>query len=162
MRKRKDVPHRPVRGSADVPARLRELEHAQLHAVLATAAEGKPYASLVACALVPDGAGVLFATPRQTRKYRNILANSSVSILVDTRADNGRDYLSAESFTIEGTAHPLRRGRRRDEMREIFLGRHPALRDFVADAGTALVLVKAEQVVHVGRFQEVTIWKPGS
>lgn len=156
-----DVPHRVVRGTADVPARLRELEKRQLHAVLATAAEGKPYTSLVACALVPGGTGVLFATGRRTRKYRNILANAAVSILIDTRANSGRDYLSAESLTIEGNARPLRRGRRRDEMRRVFLTKHPALKAFVADRETALVLVEAEQIVHVGHFQEVTVWKAG-
>jgi len=156
-----DVPHRTVRGTADVPARLRDLEKRQLHAVLATAAEGKPYTSLVACALAPGSTGVLFATGRRTRKYRNILANAAVSILIDTRANTGRDYLSAESLTIEGTARPLRRGKRREEMGKVFLSKHSALEDFVADRETALVLVEAEQIVHVGRFQEVTVWKVG-
>ena len=154
-----DVPHRIVRGTADVPARLRELGNSRLHAVLATAAEGKPYTSLVAYALSPGGTGVLFATGKRTRKYRNILANAAVSILIDTRANSSKDYLAAESLTIEGTARPLRRGRRRDEMGLAFLSSHPALEAFVADRETALVLVEADQIVHVGRFQEVTIWK---
>ena len=44
-------------------------------------------------------------------------------------------------------------------MREVFLTKHPTLKAFVADRETALVLVEAEQIVHVGRFQEVTNWK---
>ena len=159
--KRVDVPHRIVRGTADVLARLRELEKGQLHAVLATAAEGRPYTSLVAYALAPGGMGVLFSTGKRTRKYRNILANAAVSILIDTRANTGRDYLTAESLTIEGSARPLRRGRSRDEMGKVFLSKHPVLEAFVADRETALVLVEAEQIVHVGRFQEVTVWKVG-
>ena len=46
-------------------------------------------------------------------------------------------------------------------MGEVFLSKHPALKAFVADRGTALVLVEAEQILHVGRFQAVTVWKAG-
>jgi hypothetical protein len=154
-----DIPHRILKGKADVLERLRDLEEKQLHAVLATAAEGKPYTSLVACALAPEGTGVLFATGKRTRKYRSVLANPAVSVLLDTRVNLGEDYLSAESITIEGIARPLRRGKRRDRMAGAFLAKHPALSPFVADRETALVLVEAQQVVHVGGFQEVTVWR---
>jgi hypothetical protein len=153
------IPQHIVKGTADVLRRIADLAGTQLHAVLATVAGERPYTSLVACALAPGGKGVLFATARETRKYRNLLGNPRVSVLIDTRVNSGQDYLTAESLTIEGTARPLRRGARRDRMAGIFLRRHPALREFLAGADTALVLVEPEQVVHVGHFQEVTIWK---
>ena len=44
--------------------RLRELDALQRHAVLATEGDGKPYTSLVAFALSPDGAALLFPTSK--------------------------------------------------------------------------------------------------
>ena len=157
----RDLPHRIIRGDADVQKKLCDLDRDQLHAVLATSLHDKPYTSLVAFAAAPGGSGILLATARKTRKYRNILANPSVAVLIDTSANSRKDYFSAESLTIEGTAHPLRRGRRRDEMSAVFLRKHPALENFVADRDMALVLVEPEQIVHVGHFQEVTVWKAG-
>ena len=127
--------------------------------VLATEGGGKPYTSLVAFALAPEGRDVLFATARKTRKYTNLLANPGVSLLLDTRTNSGRDYLAAESLTVEGDAKALRWGCVRDEMGRILVRKHPALEDFIADRETALILVEARQIVHVGHFQDVTVWK---
>lgn len=126
--------HRPILGSTDVLPRLMELSRHQRYAVLAT---------------------------RGSRKYRNLRADPRVALLLDSRANSVRDYLEAESITVEGLARPVRRGARRELLTALLCRRHPALRSFVADAGTALVVVEARQVVHVGRFQKVSVWKRG-
>jgi len=113
----------------------------------------------VAFALAPEGRNVLFATARKTLKYTNLLADPGVSLLLDTRTNSGRDYLAAESLTVEGDAKALRWGCVRDEMGRILVRKHPALEDFIADRETALILVEARQIVHVGHFQDVTVWK---
>jgi len=153
------IPHRRVKGDSDALAKLVAIASRQRHAVLATVSGGLPYVSLVAFALTGDGRGILFATPRGTRKYRNLRKNPSVSLLIDTRSNSSRDYLGAESVAVEGRATPLRRGRRRGELAKALCRAHPRLRSFVADPTTALVFVEVMQVVHVGRFQEVSVWK---
>ncbi len=152
------IPSRRTEGSADALQRLREIASGQRHAVLAVESGGRPYTSLVAFALASGGRGAVFATPRETRKYRSLRANPLVSLLIDTRSNTGRDYLKAESVTVEGRARTLRRGRLRDEMTELLRRKHPRLGLFLDAPSTAVVLVEARQVIHVGRFQEVSVW----
>jgi len=155
------LPAVPSRGNAGVPARLAAIDRTRRHAALATAADGAPYLSLVAFALAQDGAAVLFATPRDSRKYRNLRANPRVSLLLDTRGERDRDYASAEAITIVGRARVLRAGSSswREAGRALH-AKHPVLAAFLEVATTALVRVEIEEAVHVGGFQRVTTWRP--
>jgi nitroimidazol reductase NimA-like FMN-containing flavoprotein (pyridoxamine 5'-phosphate oxidase superfamily) len=154
----KKIPVKVSKGTLSVPDRIRNLNKKQRHAVLATDAQGQPYTSLVAYALTPDGKGVLFATPKLTRKYRNILANNRVSLLIDTRSNTDRAYMGAESITILGKAHPLKQSLKRDTLAEIFLNKHPRLFEFVRSPETALIYVEMMHCIHVTQFQTVSEW----
>jgi nitroimidazol reductase NimA-like FMN-containing flavoprotein (pyridoxamine 5'-phosphate oxidase superfamily) len=156
------LPAVPRRGEAGVPARLAAIDRERRHAALATDAGGAPYLSLVAFSLAPGGAAVLFATPRRSRKFRNLRANPRVSLLLDTRGERDRDYGSAEAITVVGRARVLRAGSAawRDAGRAL-QAKHPALVAFLEAATTALVRVEIEEAVHVGGFQRVTTWRPG-
>jgi len=155
------LPAVPRRGDAGVPARLAALDRARRHAALATDAGGEPYLSLVAFALAPDGAAVLFATPRRSRKYRNLRANPRVSLLLDTRGERDRDYGSAEAITVVGRACVLRAGSSGwRETERALRTKHPVLAAFIGAATTALVRVEIEEAVHVAGFQRVTTWRP--
>jgi nitroimidazol reductase NimA-like FMN-containing flavoprotein (pyridoxamine 5'-phosphate oxidase superfamily) len=155
------LPAVPSRGNAGVPARLAAIDRTRRHASLATAADGAPYLSLVAFALAPDAAAVLFATPRGSRKYRNLRANPRVSLLLDTRGERDRDYASAEAITLVGRARVLRTGSFawREAGRALH-DKHPALAAFLEATTTALVRVDIDEAVHVGGFQRVTTWRP--
>jgi heme iron utilization protein len=156
------LPAVPHRGDAGVPARLAAIGRTRRHAALATDAGGAPYLSLVAFALAQDGAAVLFATPRGSRKYRNLRANPRVSLLLDTRGERDSDYGRAEAITIVGRARVLRAGSSPwREAGQILHAKHQALAAFLAAATTALVRVEIEEAVHVGGFQRVTTWRPG-
>jgi nitroimidazol reductase NimA-like FMN-containing flavoprotein (pyridoxamine 5'-phosphate oxidase superfamily) len=157
-----ELPAAPRRGDAGVTARLAAIGRKRRHAALATDENGAPYLSLVAFALAQDGAAVLFATPRGSRKFRNLRANPRVSLLLDTRGERDRDYGRAEAITIVGRARVLRAGSSRwREAGQILHARHPALAAFFEAATTALVRVDIEEAVHVGGFQRVTTWRPG-
>ena len=156
--KKRSIPLQKTSGSADVPARLRALNRSQRHAVLATDGKGQPYTSLVAFALTDDASGIIVATPKKTRKYRNIIRNNRVSLLIDTRTNSARGYLQSEAMTILGTATPVRKSRKRDALAGLLVKKHPALADFVQSSSTALVFVTLEKVLHVGRFQIVSQW----
>lgn len=154
------IPHTKSSGSVDVPERLRAMDRKQRHAVLATDAGGRPYTSLVAFALTPDARGILFATPKNTVKYRNILRNSNISLMVDTRSNTRKGYMNAEAIAVLGTAAPVRKGRRRDAYREVFIKKHPALSEFLGAPSTALVYMTITKALHAGRFQTVSEWVP--
>jgi nitroimidazol reductase NimA-like FMN-containing flavoprotein (pyridoxamine 5'-phosphate oxidase superfamily) len=156
---KKSIPERVSKGSVSVSDRIKALNKTQPHAVLATALNGKPYTSLVAFALTTDGKGILFATPKASTKYRNIVKNKHVSLLIDTRSNTGKDYMKAESITILGTARPLRDKSALQEATDILAGKHPALSQFIRSPKTALILVEAAVCMHVTRFQSVTVWK---
>ena len=153
------LPFLKNQGKVNVQERLRILNKKQRHAVLATDADGQPYTSLVAFALTPDREGILFATPKKTGKYRNIMKNRKVSIMIDTRSNSARGYMQSEALTILGTAIPVRRGKQWNEMAGILINKHPQLEEFVRAHSTALVLVAFKKVLHTGRFQSVTAWE---
>ncbi len=64
---------------------IQEMIAANRFCVLATVSEGTPHCSLMFYAASDDGREIYMATPRNTRKYRNLVANPSVSLLIDTR-----------------------------------------------------------------------------
>jgi nitroimidazol reductase NimA-like FMN-containing flavoprotein (pyridoxamine 5'-phosphate oxidase superfamily) len=152
------IPTRVSKSSVPVINRLRILNKTQMHAVLATDCNGQPYASLIAYALTPDMKGVVFATPKSTRKYKNILRNSHVSLLIDTRSNTKKDYMDAESITIIGKACPLRRGKRWSDLAGILKRKHTELSEFINSQETALVLVQITKGIHVTKFQSVSEW----
>jgi len=155
----KTIPDRVRRGTISVPDRLRVVNNAQPHAVLATVTGRQPYTSLIAYALTPDMKGVLFTTPKATRKYRNILKNPCVSLLIDTRTNTPEDYMDAESITILGDARTLRRGKKWGELSVIFLKKHPQLKEIIHSPETAFMFITIRKCIHVTKFQSVSVWE---
>jgi nitroimidazol reductase NimA-like FMN-containing flavoprotein (pyridoxamine 5'-phosphate oxidase superfamily) len=156
---KKQLPLEKTRGTVAVAERLRFMNSTQRHAVLATVSDGQPYTSLVAFAMTPDMKNVVFATPRKTAKYRNILRNSRVALLIDTRSNTDAAYMKSEAVTVVGTAVPIRRGRKRESLSGILIEKHPALRRFVQEKTTAIIVVESERCFHTGSFQEVSEWR---
>jgi nitroimidazol reductase NimA-like FMN-containing flavoprotein (pyridoxamine 5'-phosphate oxidase superfamily) len=153
------IPATISKGRVSVLARLKHLDRTQRHAVLATASNDRPHASLVAFALTPDGRGLLFATPRGTTKYRNMIKNKRVALVVDNRENIDQDYLGAEALSIFGMAHEVKQTQARSGMKAIMTRKHAALREFIDAPTTFLILVKIERCLHIGKFQTITEWK---
>jgi nitroimidazol reductase NimA-like FMN-containing flavoprotein (pyridoxamine 5'-phosphate oxidase superfamily) len=156
---KKDVPDRISKGSVPVLKRLALLNKTEWHAVLATASGRTPYTSLVAFALTPDNKGILFATPKDSTKHRNMLQNKNVSLLIDTRSNQKKDYLHAESLTILGTVTVLRKNAGGKALATVLAKKHPGLSGFIKSPKTAVMLVKITACLHVSKFQEVSVWK---
>jgi hypothetical protein len=159
MTERKSLPVKKEKGTANVLERFKALDELQMHAVLSTMGESGPYLSLVAYAATHDLKGILFATPNNTRKYKNILKNKNVALLVDTRSNNEADYFSAEAITMTGIATPVKKGRRWFGMANILLKKHPGLKNFISSENTRLVLVRIIDYTHVTKFQAVSYLK---
>ena len=138
---------------------LKTLNTKTLHAVLATAHDNMPYTSLVAYAFDCQEKVFVFLTPRKTTKFINLLRNPNVSLLIDTRGNTDRDYLSAEAFTVIGNAVAMRASKRRERLLKTFLNKHPKLTDFSKERSTAIIVVDIQRCFKVTRFQEVFRYK---
>ncbi len=123
-------------------------------AVLATSGDDKPHTSLVAFANAGSMGRILFATNKATKKFSNIRGNSQVALLVDNRTNQVEDFIDAIAVTAHGTAVELEGDERRD-MEEVYLAKHPHLRDFVASPSTALVMIEVSKFDIAKRFQWV-------
>jgi len=55
--------------------------------VLATVSDGNPHCSLMAYATDDDCREIYMITQKGTKKYKNLIKNPSVSLLIDTREE---------------------------------------------------------------------------
>ena len=140
--------------SDDCAQVLHELCCDQPLAVLATACESAPYASLVAIAMTADLRRLYFATPRATRKAANLAGNPRVALLLDNRSNRLTDFTRAAAATVIGTAEELR-GDERASGLALYLEHHPHLAEFAASPGTVLFVVTVTRISLVTRFQQV-------
>jgi len=144
--------------SSQLQGLLRELFASQKFAALATEDGGKPHNCLVAFATTDDLRNLLFTTARDTSKYRNIVAESRVAILVDSRSNQDSDFRNAIAVTATGRAKEAK-GRERDRLLVIYLAKHPQLADFANVSENALVKVEIENY-EIATFHNVRIFKP--
>jgi len=160
MQKEK-VPSTTRKGRVLIPERLQVLDRTEYFAVLATDDGGQPYTSLVNFALTPDCREVIFATPKATRKYRNMMKTRSVAILIDNRSKKTKNLMGTEAVTVIGNARPLRRGKTWEAFAKIYTKKHPDLTEFVRSPSTALMVVDARRCIHVSQFQTISVWDCG-
>jgi nitroimidazol reductase NimA-like FMN-containing flavoprotein (pyridoxamine 5'-phosphate oxidase superfamily) len=133
---------------------IRNLLESQRLAVLSTQNHGQPYCNLIAIAATEDLRHLLFATTRATRKYANLMADPRVAVLVDNRRNDPADFAEAAALTALGKAWEVQ-GVERQHFLEVYLKKHPYLKEFAAGPTCALLRVKVEKYLVVTRFQEV-------
>jgi len=133
---------------------LKKLLESQPLAVLATQNRGQPYASLIAFASSDDLKSLYFATTRSTRKYANLSSDSRVAVLVDNRSNKASDFRWAMAATATGKAKEVN-ARKRKKALELYLDKHPHLREFVHSPTCALCEIRVQTFFVVNRFQHV-------
>jgi uncharacterized pyridoxamine 5'-phosphate oxidase family protein len=124
---------------------LREIVSTQYFAVLNTIGEGLPHSNLVSFAATEDLKSLVFVTGRNTRKYRNVQDNHNVSLLVDNRTNRPSDTSQAIAIAAIGIAREEIDNR--SLLRDIFLARHPQLRQFVEAPDSAIMLVTIREYI---------------
>ena len=139
---------------------LNELFIAQKLAVLGTHRGGQPYGSLVAFAATSDLRNLVFATTRATRKFANLRSDPRVSMVLDNRSNRVADFRKAVAATALGRAREVR-GKERENLAEMYLAKHPHLKEFVGSPTCALVKMRVEVYYVVWRFQNVFEWRVG-
>lgn len=139
---------------AQLQQTVRALLDSQAHGVMATQHDRQPYTSLMAFAVTPDLQRIVIATYRATRKHANLLANPRVSLLIDNRTNASVDYHDAVAISAQGTVVEVE-GARRDELLQLYLGKHPELADFTAAADCVLLQLNVDCYYVVSQFQNV-------
>jgi len=143
-----------------LPQRIRLLFERERFAVLSTQGEGQPYASLIAFTISEDLSTAVFATPTATRKYHLLMNCDRVAFLVDSRSRGEKDMMKIEAITATGRATCLAPGPERDLWAGLHVEHHPHLESFVQSPSCALFRIDIIRYFHVGRFQEVSQWRP--
>ncbi|MHC4795354.1 MAG: pyridoxamine 5'-phosphate oxidase family protein [Planctomycetota bacterium] len=138
---------------------IRELLTSNRLGVLSTCAKDRPHASLVALLTTNDLKFILFATLRSTKKYENLISNSHVAMLIDNRSNEDYDFHEAAAVTVTGRARELHVNERA-EWSDLFLSKHPHLKDFVESPNCALFIVEVERYRLVRKFQQVMEYVP--
>ena len=111
--------------------------------VLATVSDGKPHCSLMAYAAADDASEIYMVTHKQTKKYRNLMENPAVSLLIDTREDHpGPDRLKARAMTVSGICEGIKEEGKRSFVRARLLERHPHLRSFLDHPDAELLCIR--------------------
>ena len=122
---------------------MRALAKERNMCVLATIDNAKPYCSLMAYAADETCNEIYMVTHRKTQKYKNLLENPAVSLLIDTREKTPRSQTQA--LTIEGTFYKIQNPKKKIEIRNTLLKEHPHLEGFMdhPDAEFLCIKIKA-------------------
>ena len=133
---------------------LKALFSSQRLAVLSTHRDGQPYASLVAFTASGDLRQIYFATPNTTRKYANLMADSRVAFLVDSRLNEESDIHAAMAVTAMGSAREIDKTTN-DRFLAQYLDKHPYLESFIKSPTCSWICTDIASYYLVRRFQNV-------
>jgi len=109
--------------------------------VLATVGDGVPHCSLMSYAAASDGTELYLVTHRQTKKYRNLMKNPAVSLLIDTRGDDSPSE-AVRALTVDGIFRKIGSEEEWTTVRERLLKNHPLLRELLDDPDAEIFAVR--------------------
>lgn len=129
----------------------RTLDSSRLAVLATTDSDGQPHTSLMAFTVFGGVGSLVVATYRDSLKYRSILENEKVALLID-----GRDGVSpgGDVLTARGRAAQIA-GDDREKALEMHVARHPDLVGFLRSADCALVGIAVEEYEIVGGIDDV-------
>jgi len=127
----------------------------QKYAVVATQGLDDLYTTLIAYYSTDDLKNIYFVTSKRSKKYRNLIHNPNVSLLIDDRKNKSSDLLNATAITAIGQAFELK-----DNLSKIinlFINKHPKLKKFIESPESVLIDVKVDKYIFVNNFQNKNI-----
>ena len=136
---------------------IQEVIQANRFAVLASAFEDQPYASLIAVTATEGYLKLIFATYRNTRKYNNLIRNGNVSILFENRNTTNTNLPERTVLTALGQAEEMNISDSEVEMQS-HLRRHPELESFLLSTDCALFQVKVTAYQVVRGIEDACWW----
>jgi len=138
----------------EVRERIIRVLKSQKIAVLGTSQKDEPYSCLVSFAFTEKLDKLIFSTMRQRLKYRNMMANPRVTLIIDDRDVYDSSFNETTSITAVGTAEDIKDGER-DRYASLLLERHPSLSDFVNSPDCAIICVEIDSYYIVSEFESV-------
>jgi len=127
-------------------------------AVLATQCDGQPHTSLMAFTPVDGLRYLIVATYRNTLKYRNLLKDGRVAMLIESRTVPASDERRNLVLTAHGIATEVP-DCDQEELEQAHLARHRDLRDFLAVPDCVLLRVAVSAYEVVGGTDDVHWYK---
>lgn len=124
---------------------IQELIQANKICVMATVSEGQPHCSLMSYATDEHCREIYMATLKNTKKYRNLSTNPSVSLLIDSRERRVTEgKVPTKALTVTGAFQSGMGEQRRTALRQVLLDRHPELETFFANPAAEIIVVKVK------------------
>jgi len=110
--------------------------------VLATVSGGMPHCSLMTYVCDDECREIYMVTQKDSQKYRNLLENQSVSLLIDSREDHtGSSRRNAKAMTVSGTFKTIENESDKEKAGNRLLETHPHLEVFFDDPDTEVFCV---------------------
>jgi len=123
-------------------------------AVLATEGNGQPHTSLIAITPLVNFRQIIFATYRNTLKYRNLSDNNKVAVLIEGEYLNMRGIRESVVLTVIGHAEEISTDGDEEPYHE-HINRHPEMESFMLSPDCALIRVIAQSYQVVYGIDEV-------
>ena len=125
--------------------KMKELLKAKDICVLATVSDNRPHCSLMVYATDEQCREIYMVTHRQTKKFRNLIENPVVSLLIDTREEDfGPRRSNAKALTVNGVFRVMNEPHERESILARLVQRHPHLKGFAEDPDAELIRIKIE------------------
>lgn len=112
--------------------------------VLATSLNDRPHTSLMAYVTDDEGRTVYLVTLKTGAKYKNMMNNPNVSLLVDTRRTGEAGLSEVQALTVAGQSSPVADPVQRDAVRARLIGRHPHIRILAEDPEAEIMAVRIQ------------------
>jgi len=111
--------------------------------VLSTVSEdARPHCSLMVYVADEKCREIYMTTHSATKKYNNLMHNSSVSLLIDSREITPRQQ--AQALTVNGVFQPIDDAQKKDRVEAHLLRKHPHLKDFVKNPDAVMICIKVQ------------------
>jgi len=111
--------------------------------VLATSLEGRPHCSLMAYMTDETAEWIYMVTHRGTTKYKNLLSNQQVSLLVDNRCEGMlADRSNLQALTVHGTYHAVEEEGSKKQILSQIRERHPQMGEFLDSPEAEVISVR--------------------
>jgi general stress protein 26 len=123
-------------------------------AVLATEGNGQPHTSLIAITPFENFRQIIFATYRNTLKYRNLSNNNRVAVLVEGEYLNIKGLKKSGVLTIIGHTEEISMARN-EEPYQAHLRRHPQMESFMLSSDCVLIRVIAQSYQIVSGIDDI-------
>lgn len=135
---------------------VRAFLQTQSFGVLATMGADGPHTNIITYAFTDNLQWLLFSTPNESRKFKNILSEPRVAFFIDSRPLSTDEINKAMGVTLKGIAQKIS-SEDFNSFSDIYLQRHPSMKHFLETSGNCLVGIRVEKLEIITDLIQVEI-----